>query len=295
MPRGRIVKALAGYYYVDNVENDLESLQCRARGIFKKRGISPLVGDWVEFEFTENNEGIINEIHPRETELIRPPIANVDQAILVFSVSEPDFNPQLLDKFLVHTEDVGIQSVICLTKTDLLKEDGLLHEIKRNYEGIGYPVVITSSKKDQGIEEIREHLQGHLTVFSGQSGVGKSSLLNALFSYLHLETAPISLKLGRGKHTTRHVELISLPDGGWVADTPGFSSLDFQSIEAENLGRCFLEIREYSSKCKFRGCLHLNEPSCGVRQGLEEGHILQSRYDHYIHFLKEIKDRKPRY
>lgn len=292
MPQGRIVKALAGYYYV---ENGSEPLRCRARGIFKKKGVSPLVGDMVEFASTGTDEGVINEILPRQSELIRPPIANVDQAILVFSVREPVFNPQLLDKFLVHTEDAGIQSVICLTKTDLVEDEEELKKIQESYQQIGYPVVITSSKKDRGIEELREYLKGHLSVFSGQSGVGKSSLLNQLFTHLHLETAPISMKLGRGKHTTRHVELIALPEGGLVADTPGFSSLDFQTIEAEQLGSCFREIREHAVHCKFRGCLHLNEPSCRVREVLEEGEILQSRYDHYTQFLREIKERKPRY
>jgi ribosome biogenesis GTPase len=291
MPQGRIIKALAGYYYV---EAGQQSIQCRARGIFKKKKISPLVGDLVEYELTGGEEGVINEILPRQSELIRPPIANVNQAILVFSAKEPDFSPQLLDKFLVHTEKAGIDSIICITKVDLIEEEQLA-EIKENYAKIGYPIVMTSSKQDRGIEEVREYLKGHLSVFAGQSGVGKSSLLNQLFKHLDLETAPISYKLGRGKHTTRHVELIPLPEGGWVADTPGFSSLDFQLIEAEELGHCFREIREHSVHCKFRGCLHLNEPACRVREVLEEGQILQSRYNHYTQFLREIKDRKPRY
>lgn len=291
MPQGRIIKALAGYYYV---ESGQQPIQCRARGIFKKKKITPLVGDLVEYEITGGEEGVINEILPRQSELIRPPIANVDQAILVFSAKEPDFSPQLLDKFLVHTEKAGIDSIICITKVDLIEEE-LLAEIKENYAKIGYPIVMTSSKEDRGIEEVREHLKGHLSVFAGQSGVGKSSLLNRLFKHLNLETAPISNKLGRGKHTTCHVELIPLPEGGWVADTPGFSSLDFQFIEANELGHCFREIREHSAHCKFRGCLHLNEPACRVREVLEEGQILQSRYDHYTQFLREIKDRKPRY
>jgi ribosome biogenesis GTPase len=291
MPQGRIIKALAGYYYVDTGQ---QPIQCRARGIFKKKKITPLVGDIVEYEVIGGEEGVINEILPRRSELIRPPIANVDQAILVFSAKEPDFNPQLLDKFLVHTENAGIESIIFITKADLIDEEEL-KEIKESYTKIGYPVVITSSVQNRGIEEARQCLIGHVSVFAGQSGVGKSSLLNKLFPHLHLETAPISYKLGRGKHTTRHVELISLPEGGWVADTPGFSSLDFQFINAEELGQCFREIREYSVHCKFRGCLHLNEPACRVREVLEEGLIQQSRYDHYTQFLREIKDRKPRY
>jgi ribosome biogenesis GTPase len=291
MPKGRIVKALAGYYYVQ----DGDALwQCRARGVFRKKGITPLVGDEVGYE-TNGTEGTVTEILPRTSELIRPPIANINQAILVFSLAEPDFNPQLLDKFLVHTEAAGVEAVICLTKADLLDDQTELERIRTYCEAIGYPVVITSSKGKNGIEEIRAHLAGHLSVFAGQSGVGKSSLLNALFSELQLETAPISQKLGRGRHTTRHVELIHLPEGGWVADTPGFSSLDFQSIEANELGLYFKEMHARLGECKFRGCLHVNEPGCVVREAVEAGEIQPPRYEHYLEFLQEIKDRKPRY
>ncbi|WP_035099478.1 ribosome small subunit-dependent GTPase A [Aneurinibacillus terranovensis] len=289
--QGRIVKALAGYYYVSD---GTTLLQCRARGVFRKKGITPLVGDEVKCEGS-NGEGVITEILPRSSELIRPPIANINQAILVFSLEEPAFNPQLLDKFLVHTESAGVEAVICLTKADLVSDNRKIESICREYEAIGYPVIVTSSKGRNGIRDIRAHLAGHLSVFSGQSGVGKSSLLNELFSHLQLETAPISYKLGRGKHTTRHVELISMPEGGWVADTPGFSSLDFATIEAEELVLYFKEMRQRIGECKFRGCLHTNEPGCVIRQSVEEGTVLASRYKHYIQFLQEIKERKPRY
>ncbi|WP_047151597.1 ribosome small subunit-dependent GTPase A [Aneurinibacillus tyrosinisolvens] len=292
MPQGRIVKALAGYYYVQDGE---AYWQCRARGVFKKRGITPLVGDEVLYEAAGKTDGVVTEVLPRTSELIRPQIANVDQAILVFSLAEPNFSPQLLDKFLVHTEAAGIEAVICLTKADLQPDEEKVAQIRKEYKTIGYPVIVTSSKGKNGIEAIRDHLIGHLSVFSGQSGVGKSSLLNALFSDLELETAPISHKLGRGKHTTRHVELIYLPNGGWVADTPGFSSLDFQSIEANDLSHYFKEMRERSGNCKFRGCHHINEPGCAVRSALDKGEIMRSRYKHYVQFLQEIKDRKPRY
>ncbi|WP_276912505.1 ribosome small subunit-dependent GTPase A [Aneurinibacillus aneurinilyticus] len=291
MPQGRIVKALAGYYYVQ----DGDTLwQCRARGVFRKKGITPLVGDEVMFE-TNGTEGTVTEVITRTSELVRPPIANIDQAILVFSLAEPAFNPQLLDKFLVHTEAAGVDAVICLTKADLLAGPEEVERILKRCEAIGYPVIVTSSKGKHGIEDIRAYLAGHLSVFAGQSGVGKSSLLNALFSELQLETAPISQKLGRGKHTTRHVELIHLPEGGWVADTPGFSSLDFQSIEANELGLYFKEMRAMLGECKFRGCLHVNEPGCSVRAAVEAGEIQSTRYKHYLDFLQEIKDRKPRY
>ncbi|MED4726707.1 ribosome small subunit-dependent GTPase A [Aneurinibacillus migulanus] len=291
MPQGRIVKALAGYYYVQ----DGDTLwQCRARGVFRKKGITPLVGDEVTFE-TNGTEGTVTEVSARTSELVRPPIANIDQAILVFSLAEPVFNPQLLDKFLVHTEAAGVDAVICLTKADLLAEPEEVERILKRCKAIGYPVIVTSSKGKHGIEDIRAYLTGHLSVFAGQSGVGKSSLLNALFSELQLETAPISQKLGRGKHTTRHVELIHLPEGGWVADTPGFSSLDFQSIEANELALYFKEMRAMLGECKFRGCLHVNEPGCSVRAAVEAGKIQSARYKHYLDFLQEIKDRKPRY
>jgi ribosome biogenesis GTPase / thiamine phosphate phosphatase len=290
--QGRIYKALAGFYYVWNGES---SLQCRARGIFKNKGITPLVGDEVEYEEIGNGEGVVNEILPRQSELIRPPIANIDLAVLVFSLAEPKFNPQLLDTFLVHTEAAGVDALICLTKADLHHDEEELERIRSQYEAIGYQVVTTSSKKNAGIEDIRHFLKDSLSVFSGQSGVGKSSLLNALFADLDLKTAAISIKLGRGKHTTRHVELIPLPEGGWVADTPGFSSLDFSTIEKEDLALNFREMRDRVGDCRFRGCLHDNEPGCAVRTGVEDGTIAASRYAHYIQFLQEIKDRKPRY
>jgi ribosome biogenesis GTPase len=291
MPQGRIVKALAGYYYVQDGD---QYWQCRARGVFRKKGVTPLVGDEVMYE-TNGNEGTVTEVLPRASELIRPPIANVNRAILVFSLVEPDFNPQLLDKFLVHTEAAGVDAVICLTKADLQPDKEEIERIRMYCEAIGYPVVVTSSKGKSGMEEIRAYLGGHLSVFAGQSGVGKSSLLNALFSELNLETAPISQKLGRGRHTTRHVELIYLPEGGWVADTPGFSSLDFQSIEANELGLYFREMRARLGECKFRGCLHVNEPGCAVRAAVEAQEIQPLRYQHYTEFLQEIRDRKPRY
>ncbi len=303
MPNGFIVKALSGYYYVLPDGAGGELVQCRARGIFKKKGISPLVGDRVVYELSENGEGTIHEIAPRSSELIRPPIANVNLAVLVFAVAEPALNLQLLDKFLVHTEKAGLETLICLTKTDLLHaQPGGGHPaasemsgVIRLYERIGYPIVATSAKTGEGIQKITDRLKGNISVFAGQSGVGKSSLLNAIVPGIQLETNPISAKLGRGKHTTRHVELISLDNGGWVADTPGFSQLDFLHIEANELGQCFREFRIYSPECKFRGCLHLKEPGCRVILAKEQGEIAASRYEHYVLFLNDIKERKRRY
>ncbi|SFI30029.1 ribosome biogenesis GTPase [Paenibacillus sp. UNC496MF] len=300
---GRIVKALSGYYYVrpEVAAPGEADVQCRARGIFKKRGESPLVGDVVDFEETENGEGAVNAIAPRSSELIRPPVANVDLAVLVFSVTEPALNLQLLDKFLAHIEHAGIDAVLCLSKQDLA-EDGeeteearrAMGEVQRIYEPIGYEVLVTSSRRGAGTAALKERLQGHLAVFAGQSGVGKSSLLNALVPGLTLETNEISNRLGRGKHTTRHVELIDI-GGGLVADTPGFSQLDFAELGIEELGSCFREMRERAPECKFRGCTHIHEPECAVLKAVEDGEIAPSRHANYALFMAEMKEKKRRY
>ncbi|MBP1991430.1 ribosome small subunit-dependent GTPase A [Paenibacillus eucommiae] len=307
MPQGWIVKALSGYYYVLPEQANLHTkavIQCRARGVFKKRGISPLVGDQVIYELTENGEGTVTEVLPRTSELIRPPMANAKLAVLVFSVTEPALNLQLLDKFLVHVAHSGLDALLCFTKYDLLDFNSSeqneelkskLHQVFQLYETIGYEVVITSAKRKQGIEEVSKRLANTISVFSGQSGVGKSSLLNAMNSNLDIETNAISMKLGRGKHTTRHVELWPLENGGFVADTPGFSQLDFMEIEVEELSSCFKEFAAVAEGCRFRGCLHLHEPDCKVRDGSTEGNIAPSRYENYLTFLHEMKNRKKRY
>lgn len=296
MPDGLIVKALSGYYYVlPEGEPDGDLTQCRARGVFKKKNITPLVGDRVAYELTENGEGTVTEVRPRTSELIRPPIANAEQAVLVFSLDEPALNLQLLDKFLVHIEHAGLDAVICLTKHDLTASDADADKVRRLYEKIGYSVLVTSAKQGKGLKTLYELLKGKISVFSGQSGVGKSTLLNALFPNLRLETSEISLKLGRGRHTTRHVELIPVEGGGWVADTPGFSQLDFLEMEQEKLGKAFREFRGPAEACRFRGCLHHREPGCRVREAAAAGEIEASRYEHYLQFLADMKDRKRRY
>ncbi|ETB69787.1 MULTISPECIES: ribosome small subunit-dependent GTPase A [Bacillus] len=294
MPEGKIIKALSGFYYV--LDGD-QIIQCRGRGVFRKNKITPLVGDDVVYQADNDKEGYILEIKDRFNELVRPPISNVDQAVLVFSAKEPTFSTSLLDRFLVLVEAGGIRPIICITKMDLVDDDALkerIHHYAEDYRNIGYSVYTTSMKNGSGIEDIVSHFQDKITVFAGQSGVGKSSLLNAISPELELKTAGISAHLGRGKHTTRHVELIDI-NGGLVADTPGFSSLEFAGIEAEDLGSAFLEISEKSAECKFRGCLHMKEPNCAVKRAVENGEIAQYRYDHYVEFLTEIKDRKPRY
>ena len=293
MPEGKIIKALSGFYYVADHE---QIIQCRGRGVFRKQKVTPLVGDTVIYQAENPTDGYIMEIKDRRNELVRPPIANVDQAILVFSALEPDFSTSLLDRFLVLVESKNIDPIICISKMDLLgpEDNQKIREYADHYRAIGYDVLLTSSLEESGVSDLRPYLKDKTSVFAGQSGVGKSSLLNVIDPTLNLKTNIISSHLGRGKHTTRHVELIDLGDG-LLADTPGFSSLEFTEIEAEELTACFPEFREVSPECKFRGCLHVKEPKCAVKHAVEAGEIQDYRYEHYLQFLEEIKDRKPRY
>jgi ribosome biogenesis GTPase / thiamine phosphate phosphatase len=293
MAEGKIIKALSGFYYV--LSNG-EVFQCRGRGVFRKHKITPLVGDDVIFQAENKTDGYIMEIRERKNELIRPPIANIDQAILVFSAVQPDFSPGLLDRFLVLIEAKDIRPIIVISKMDLTddKTKPLVKKYASEYRNIGYEVIETSAVTKDGVEMLLPYLEGRTSVFAGQSGVGKSSLLNALRPDLQLKTNDISTHLGRGKHTTRHVELIEI-GGGLVADTPGFSSLEFNEIEAEQLPLCFPEFRERAHECKFRGCTHIAEPKCAVKAAFEAGEIPSYRYEHYLSFMEEIKERKPRY
>ncbi|WEG11626.1 ribosome small subunit-dependent GTPase A [Pullulanibacillus sp. KACC 23026] len=293
MAKGIIIKALSGYYYV---RDGATTYQCRGRGLFRKQKITPLVGDHVTYESTSLTDGTIVDIEERRNELVRPPIANVDQALLIFSVAEPDFDSKLLDRFLVSIESRLIQPIICLTKLDLLNESGKqqIKAWKDVYETIGYTVLLTSSRTEEGLKELLPFLENKTTVVAGQSGVGKSSLLNALNVNLSIETNEISESLGRGKHTTRHVELLPVGNG-LVADTPGFSSLDFADIELEEIGACFPEIARFSASCKFRGCTHRSEPKCAVKEALESGEIASSRYENYLNIFEEVQNRKKRY
>ncbi|GGI14312.1 ribosome small subunit-dependent GTPase A [Gottfriedia solisilvae] len=293
MPEGKIIKALSGFYYIETEDT---IVACRGRGNFRNKKITPLVGDEAVYSVEKSGEGYLLEIKDRKNELVRPPIANVDQAILVFSAVEPNFSPNLLDRFLVLIEFNEIKPLIVITKIDLCNETQLqsVLEYVDYYRQIGYEVCLTSSKTEEGLEKVLPHLADKISVFAGQSGVGKSTLLNAINPELDLKTGIISTHLGRGKHTTRHVELIKIGEG-LVADTPGFSSLEFIDIEAEDLSYCFIEMREKSQECKFRGCTHLKEPKCAVKEAVENGEITTERYNHYVSFIEEIRDRKPRY
>lgn len=293
MPTGQIRKALSGFYYVyDNGK----VIQCRGRGIFRNRGESPLVGDFVDYTVEGNNDGTITVIHERKNNLVRPPIANIDQAILVFSIKEPDFNTILLDRFLVVLESFHIEPIICLTKSDLMDEklEIQIREYMKDYEKIGYQLFMTYKDDPAFDEKITPLLEGKTTVLAGQSGVGKSTLLNTILPSLDLKTGVISNALGRGKHTTRHVELIEVC-GGLLADTPGFSSFEFDLMEKEELYRCFPEFVVKQNDCKFRECMHVKEPKCAVKEAVDSSEIKAYRYKHYLQFLEEIMDRKPRY
>ena len=287
MPKGQIIRALSSFYYVRSEDKVIE---CKARGLFKKNKQSPLVGDFVTFNIVNDIQGYITEIEARKNELRRPPISNVEQAVLVFSVKEPELSILLLDKFIIHIEKADITPIICLSKTDLLNDEStqLMESQTEKYQNVGYTVIQTS-KYGKGIAELKATLQGKTSVFAGQSGVGKSTLLNSLLPDLNLETAAISQRLGRGKHTTRAVQLVELPEGGKVADTPGFSQLDFKGIESVTLDDLFAEFREYLNQCRFRRCQHTNEPGCMVRSAVEENKINKDRYQHYLMFLEEIK------
>lgn len=293
MAEGIIMKALSGFYYVKS--ND-HLYACKGRGVFRNQNITPLVGDKVVFNVTENNEGYITEICPRQNELVRPPVANITQAIIVSTVCQPTFSPLLLDRFLVIIEAKRIRPMIIITKKDLAtpEEIAQMKEYEADYAELGYDVVFLSLKTVDSPTSVEQFFDGEITALMGQSGVGKSTLLNTLQPGLSIETGEISRSLGRGKHTTRHVELISV-GGGLVADTPGFSSIDFLDIEKEDLSDCFIEMRRVSNQCKFRSCLHDKEPHCAVKKAVEQGEIKRYRYEHYIQFLQEIISRKPRY
>ncbi len=288
--KGQIRKALSGFYYV---QSDGELYQTRARGNFRNRNITPLVGDEVIFESSNLTDGYLLEVLPRKNELVRPAVANVDQGVIVTSMVEPNFSYNLLDRFLVTLEYTAIEPIIYLSKTDLSDDKEKIKEVVACYQKIGY-TVIAATENNEAINKLKCLFPNRLTVFMGQSGAGKSTLLNRIVPELDLETAAISESLGRGKHTTRHVELIPIAEG-LVADTPGFSSIDFLEIEARELPKQFPEFVEASHACRFRECMHINEPQCAVKERVESGEIAATRYENYVQFLEEIEKRRPVY
>lgn len=286
---GKIVKGIAGFYYVDVPGNGI--YECHARGIFRKDSIKPLIGDDVTIEVLDSVEmkGNIDEILPRKNALIRPTVANIGQVMLVFAVSQPKPNLNLLDRFLIMVEREGIEAVICFNKVDTLDAQGV-DEIREIYEKIGYKVYLTSAMANEGITMLEKALHGTTTVFAGPSGVGKSSLLNLIQTEVSFQTGSISAKVQRGKHTTRHAELICFRENSYVVDTPGFSSLSLENMECGDLRHYFREFEVYQEGCKFNGCHHMNEPVCGIKKAVEEGFIPQSRYKNYELIYQELKD-----
>lgn len=290
MITGRIIRVLSGFYTVHDGNN---AVVCKARGKFRKDDLKPLVGDICDYTQEGNNEGYIMKIHPRKNALIRPPVANIDQAIIVVSAKEPDFSTVLLDRFLALIEHEDIEPIIMVTKMDLVNANDSIFETLDQYRKANYRIITTSQDEVEISDEIKTLFKNKITVITGQSGVGKSSFLNRIMPNLELKTGEISNVLGRGKHTTRHVELFEL-FGGWVADTPGFSSLELNMTDRE-LATSFHDFKMYSASCKFRGCLHKSEPGCGVKEAVENGDITQERYQHYLQFLEEISLKKGKY
>ena len=289
--RGKIIKGIAGFYYVTTGTEYL--YECRAKGIFRKDGIKPLVGDEVEIEILDEEEktGNVTEILPRKNELIRPAAANVDQALVIFALVQPKPNFMLLDRFLVMMARAGIPATICFNKKDLAKEEEM-DFLLRTYTGCGYPVLFSSALEKDGLERLREYLHGKTTVVAGPSGVGKSSLTNCLQSGIQMETGEISRKLGRGKHTTRHAQLIPVDQDTYLMDTPGFSFLYLEDMEKEELKEYFAEFLSYEGKCRFQGCVHIHEPGCAVKEALEDGQISRLRYENYMALYEELEEKR---
>ena len=289
--QGKIIKGIAGVYYVNVVESGV--YECKAKGVFRKEKIKPLVGDNVRIEILdeENKTGNIVEIFPRKNELIRPAVANIDQALVVFAVTKPTPHFNLLDRFLVMMERKEIPVVLCFNKKDIATSPEIA-ELEAIYEKCGYPIVFTSALEQENIEEIRRLLLKKTTAIAGPSGVGKSSLINLLQNQVQMETGTISRKIERGKHTTRHSELIAVDADSYIMDTTGFSSLYVNDFEKEELKYYFREFASYEGQCRFQGCDHVHEPGCAVKEALEEGKIHPIRYKNYLEMYTELKEKK---
>lgn len=283
------MKALSGFYYVESADGTV--MECRARGRFRKEGLMPLVGDEVTFS-VEGGKGTVEQIMPRENSFIRPAIANLNLLVVFASCVIPVTEPFLIDRICAIAGNQNVPVVICVNKCDLDHGDALA-EI---YEKSGFHVIRTSAETGEGVEELRSLLTGKLSAFTGNSGVGKSSILNRLDAKLHLQVGEVSEKLGRGRHTTRHVEVYRLPDGACVADTPGFSSFDTERMDLvlkENLQFAFSDFAPYVGQCQFRDCAHLAEPGCAIRKALDSGVIQKSRYDSYVRLYERAREYKP--
>ena len=289
--QGKIVKGIAGFYYVHVVESGL--YECKAKGIFRKEKLKPLVGDIVEIDVLDETEkkGNIVEVLERKNELIRPAVANIDQALVVFAVTKPKPHFNLLDRFLIMMESKDIPVILCFNKKDIATEPEI-QELKEIYEACGYEMVFTSALEEENVDQLKQLLRGKTTAIAGPSGVGKSSLINIFQPDANMETGSISEKIERGKHTTRHSELIWIEENTYIMDTPGFSSLYTNDFEKEELKFYFREFEDYEGQCRFLGCDHIHEPGCKVKEALEEGKIHPVRYKNYLEMYQELKEKR---
>ena len=289
--QGKIIKGIAGFYYV--YAEDGNTYECRAKGIFRKDKFKPLVGDNVDITVLDEKEleGSVTEIHKRKNSLIRPAVANVDQALVIFAMDNPKPNFMLLDRFLIMMEREGVPAVICFNKKDLATTEEL-EFLYETYQSCGYQVILSSTFLGDGLDEIRQVLKGKTTVVAGPSGVGKSSITNALQENVKMETGEISKKLKRGKHTTRHSQVIPVGEGTYLMDTPGFSSLYLTDMEEQELKDYFREFQQYEGKCRFQGCRHIHEPGCAVKEALENQKISRIRYEDYLGLYEELKEKR---
>lgn len=289
--QGKIIKGIAGFYYV-YVEGH-GTYECKAKGIFRKDHVKPLVGDDVVMDVLDESEmlGNISEILPRRSALIRPAVANVDQAMIIFAIVKPNPNFNLLDRFLIRMERQNLPTIICFNKQDIASAQEK-EALRQSYETCGYHVLFISALENEGLEQVRDLLSGKTTTVAGPSGVGKSSLINKLAPKANMETGEISAKIERGKHTTRHSEIIALGEETYIVDTPGFTSLDISEITKEELGQYYTEFVQYEPYCKFSGCAHISEPSCGVKEAVAAGEISTVRYENYKILYQELKDKR---
>lgn len=294
--QGKIVKGISGFYYVHTEPEALMSAgiyECRAKGIFRKQKIKPLVGDNVEIAVLdgENRIGSVEQILPRKNQLIRPAVSNIDMALVIFAAAKPEPNLNLLDRFLCMMEYQKVPVTICFNKCDLVSADKR-EELEHIYAAAGYELLFTSVVTGENIEQLKKMLKGRTTTVAGPSGVGKSSLINRLQNNVYMQTGQISEKIGRGKHTTRHSEIIPIGEETYIVDTPGFSSMDIPGLEEEKLWTCYPEFIPFEPQCRFIGCSHITEPDCGVKSALADGKISPVRYENYVLLYEEMKNMR---
>ena len=289
--QGKIVKGIAGFYYV--YAEDGNTYECKAKGIFRKQNIKPLVGDNVELEYLEGQElkGNIISLLPRKSQLIRPAVANIDQAMVIFAITKPEPNLNLLDRFLIMMQQQNLPTTICFSKSDIATE-AEKDNLRQAYEACGCKVLFISSHKEEGVEEVKALLEGKTTTLAGPSGVGKSTLINYLCPNADMEVGEISKKIARGKNTTRHTQIFAINPQSFILDTPGFSSLNLFELEKEELHFYYPEFEQYESECRFRGCAHISEPDCGVKKARAEGKISEIRYHNYELLYEELKNHR---